>query len=112
MAQRIRFYLDENLPIAVATQLHRRGIEAVTVRDLGFLGDSDSNHLARSTRLGYVLCTNDADYVNLDAASAEHSGIIFGQQHKHGIGDWVRFLELLASVLDPEDMQNRVEYLG
>ncbi len=112
MAQRIRFYLDENLPVAVAAQLQRRGIEAVTVRDLGFLGDSDSNHLARATRLGYVLCTNDADYVNLDAANAEHGGIIFGQQHKHGIGDWVRFLELLASVLEPEDMQNRVEYLG
>jgi hypothetical protein len=112
LAPRIRFYLDENLPVAVATQLQRRGITAVTVRDLGFLGDSDANHLARATRLGYTLCTNDADYVDLAAAGCEHAGIVFGQQHKHGVGDWVRFLELLAAILDPDEMHNRVEYLG
>ena len=112
MAPRIRFYLDENLPVAVATQLQRRGIAAVTVRDLGFLGDSDSNHLARATRLGYILCTNDADYVNLATAGIEHAGIVFGQQHKHGVGEWVRFLELLASILDPDEMYNRIDYLG
>jgi hypothetical protein len=112
LAPQIRFYLDENLPVAVATQLQRRGIAAVTVRDLGFLGDSDANHMARATRLGYVLCTNDADYIDLATLGIEHAGIVFGQQHRHGIGDWVRFLELLASILDPEEMQNRVEYLG
>ena len=61
---------------------------------------------------GYVLCTNDADYVELATTSIEHAGIVFGQQHKHGIREWVRFLELLASVLDPEEMVNRVEYLS
>ncbi len=112
MAPGIRFYLDENVPVAVATQLQRRGVEAVTVRDLGFLSDSDPNHLARATRLGYVLCTHDADYVELASGGADHGGIVFGQQHKHGVGAWVHFLELLASILEPEEMQNRVEYLG
>ena len=112
MAPRIRFYLDENLPVVVATQLQRRGVEAVTVRDLGFLGDSDPNHLARATRLGYVLCTHDADYVELAADGVAHGGIVFGQQHKHGVGAWVRFLELLASILEAEEMQDRVEYLS
>ena len=41
----------------------------------------------------------------------EHAAIVFGQQHKHGIGDWVRFLELLAAVYDPEEMKKRIEYL-
>lgn len=111
MAPRIQFYLDENLPIAVATQLQRRGITAVTVRDLGLLGDSDINHLAHATRLGYILCTNDADYVDLAASGVDHSGIVFGQQHKHGVGERVRFLELLATILDPAEMSNRVGYL-
>ena len=112
MAPTIRFYLDENVPVAVAAQLQRRGVDAVTVRDLGFLGDSDLNHLVRATHLGYTLCTNDADYVDLAIAGIEHAGIVFGQQHKHGIGDWVRFLELLASVFEPHEMRNRIEYLG
>jgi len=109
---RIRFYLDENVPVAVATQLQRRGVDAATVRDLGFLGDTDANHLARATRLGYILCTNDADYIDLATTGIEHAGIIFGQQHKHSVGEWVRFLELLAAVLDPNEMRNRVEYVG
>lgn len=112
LAAQIRFYLDENVPIAVATQLQRRGVDAVTVRDLGFLGDTDTNHLARAARLGCILCTNDVDYIDLATTGIEHAGIVFGQQHKHGVGDWVRFLELLASVLEPDEMHNRVEYVG
>ena len=37
MAAKLRFYLDENVPIALAVQLKRRGIEAVTVRHLELL---------------------------------------------------------------------------
>lgn len=112
MAGRIRFYLDENVPVAVATQLQRRGFHTVTVRDLGLLGDSDFNHLVRAARLGYVFCTNDADFIALATSGLEHAGIVFGQQHKHGVGEWVHFLELLASIFEPEEMSNRVEYVG
>lgn len=111
MAARIKFYLDENIPIAVSTQLKRRGIEAVTVRDLGHLGDSDLNHLLRAAAMGCVLCTHDADYVDMAARGVAHAGIVFGQQHKHGIGDWVRYLELLAAFYQPDEMKDRVEYL-
>ena len=107
----IRFYLDENVPIAVATQLKRRNIEVVTVRDLGFLGDSDINHLRRATELGYVLCTHDVDYIELAVNGVEHSGIVFGQQHRHGIGDWVRFLELVHAAYAPDEINNRIEYV-
>lgn len=111
MATRVRFYLDENVPVAIARQLQRRGIDAVTVRDLGLLGDEDINHLERATSLGRVLCTHDADYVDLATSGVKHAGIVFGQQHKHTIGDWVRFLELVHGVYDAEEMHNLVEYL-
>ncbi len=108
---KLRFYLDENVPIAVADQQHRRGIDAVTARDLGVLGDSDINHLQRATAMAYVLCTHDADFVEMAAMGIDHAGIVFGQQHKHGIGQWVRFLELLNTVADQDDMRNRIEYV-
>ncbi len=111
MATAVRFYLDENVQTAVADQLKRRGIEVVTVRDLGQLGDEDINHLRRATEMGYVLCTHDSDYVELAASGVEHAGIIFGQQDKHSIGDWVKFLELVVSVYANTDMQNRIEYI-
>jgi hypothetical protein len=92
-------------------KLRRRGITAVTVRDLGLLGDSDENHLARATKMGYVLCTFDNDYLIMASKGIEHTGIVFGVQEKHTIGDWVNSLELLCTVYEPEGMNNNVEYL-
>lgn len=111
MAAPVRFYLDENVPIAIAVQLQRRGIEAVTVRDLRRLGDSDINHLQRASAMGYVLCTHDVDYLALAEQGVAHAGIVFGQQHRHGVGDWVRFLELLFAVVDADEMVARIEYI-
>jgi hypothetical protein len=111
LAAAIRLYLDENVPVAVADQLRRRGIEAVTARDLGVLSDSDVNHLARATQMGYVLCTYDSDYIELAASGIEHAGIVKGTAEKHWIGDWVKGLELIHAVYTDEDMRNHVEYL-
>lgn len=107
----IQFYLDENMPVAVADQLRKRGIQAVTVRDLHLLGDTDINHLARATEMGCVLCTYDTDYAKLAAGGMEHAGIILGQFPKHGIGEWVRELLLYHAIYTAEEMRNRVEYL-
>jgi uncharacterized protein with PIN domain len=111
LAARIRFYLDENLHVAIARQLRKYGIDVVTVRDLGLLGESDINHLVEATAQGRVLCTNDADYVQIATSGIAHAGIIFGQQHKHGVGEWVHFLELVYTVYEPEEMKNRIEYV-
>jgi predicted nuclease of predicted toxin-antitoxin system len=54
---KIKFYLDENLSVEIAEQLNRNGIDAITVRDIGKLGDDDQSHLERATSMGRVLCT-------------------------------------------------------
>ncbi len=110
-ARALRFYLDENLPVEIAAQLKARGIDMVTVRDLGLLGGSDVNHLQRAAEMGCVLCTFDSDFLRLAGEGTAHAGIVFGQQDRHYIGDWVKFLVLMHAVYTPEDMQNRVEYL-
>jgi hypothetical protein len=108
----IRLYFDENVEIAVAEQIQAHGIEAVTVRDLARLGDTDENRLARATQMGHVLCTCDQDYLRLAAEGVEHAGIIFAQDRTTTIGDWLRRLELICGVLTAEDMKNHVEYLS
>ena len=107
----LRFYLDENIPVAIAEQLKRRGIDVVTVRDLELLGEEDMNHLERAAAMGYVLCTHDADNVRLATSGIEHAGIIIGQQEKHWIGERVKGLTLYHTVYTAEEMKNRLEYL-
>lgn len=111
MAASIRLYLDECLTPVIASQLRRRGIDIVSVHDLGLTGDSDANHLARATELGRVLVTADVDFLLLAAAGFPHAGIVFGTQEDHSVGDWVRSLELICAVYSDEDMVDHVEYL-
>ena len=111
MEAAIRLYLDENLSPKIAEQLKLRGIDAVSVRDLGTLGDSDESHLARATRLDRVLVTSDVDFLRFTAEGINHSGIVFGTQADHTLGDWVKKLELICFVFSPAELENHVEYL-
>lgn len=111
MEAAIRLYLDENLSPKISDQLKLRGIDAVSVRDLGTLGDSDANHLERATRLGRVLVTTDVDFLRFAAERIHHSGIVFGIQSNHSMGDWVKKLELICFVYSSTDFENHIEYL-
>ncbi len=91
--------------------MRSRGIDVVTVRDLGYLGDTDLNHLQRAAALGRVLCTFDFDFVRLHAQGISHAGIVIAQHFDTTIGDWVRGLELICSAMSAEEMQNHIEYL-
>lgn len=61
----IRVYIDENLSPKIAEQLRLRGVDSVSVRDTGGLGDKDRDHLTRATREGRVLVTADADFLRM-----------------------------------------------
>ncbi|MBK8796565.1 MAG: DUF5615 family PIN-like protein [Anaerolineales bacterium] len=111
MAAAIHLYLDENLSPRIADQLRRRGVDVVTVHDLGVAGDTDENHLARAARLRRVLVTADVDFLVMAAAGQHHWGIAFGEQTTHKIGDWVNALDLLCAVYTPEEMANHIEYI-
>lgn len=111
MGAAIRLYLDENLSPAIAEQLRLRGIDAISVRDLNLLSDSDENHLRRAVAMERVLVTADADLLVMASEGVEHTGIVYGKQNRHSIGDWVTKLELICAVYDADDMKNHVEYL-
>lgn len=109
--QRIRFYLDENMPIELARQLRRRGIDAITVRDLDLLGDDDLSHLRRAAEQGRILCTYDKDYTRLAKQGIEHKGIVFISGKRRAIGVLVKCLEQMYLDYTSDGMQNKVEYL-
>lgn len=108
----IGFYFDENMDPAIAEQLVRRGINAITVRDLGELGDSDINQLQRATQMGCVLCTHDSDFLRLDAEGFEHAGIAFAPHYGATIGGIVKALVDLHQTMSAEQIRRRVKCLS
>ena len=67
-------------------------------------------HIWRWRRTKGVCSLQDADFLRLHAASVTHSGIAYAHQQAR-IGDIVRGLMLIYQVLEPEDMQDHVEFL-
>lgn len=111
MDSAIRLYFDEGVQVAVAEQMRKRGIDAITVRDLAALGDADRHHLQRASEMGRVVCTFDYDFLRLHAEGIPHAGIIIARHFDTAIGDWVRGLELICGTMTSEEMKNHVEYL-
>lgn len=110
MADRIKFYLDEHVPKAVAEGLRRRGVDVVTVQDLGLQAADDAQHMERATEEGRVLVTQDVDFLRLPASGAAHRGIVYAPQQT-SVSHLLRSLMLVHDLLTPNDMANHVEFL-
>ncbi len=108
----LRFYLDELMPVAIAEQLNRRGIDTKTVQDLRHKGRSDAFQLRQAHSMGRVLCTLDDGYFDLVKAGMSHSGIVFGsRKDRREIGTWVRSLVWMHATYTADEMTNHFEYL-
>jgi predicted nuclease of predicted toxin-antitoxin system len=109
---RPRFYLDENVPVAVEAQLATHGVDVVSARTVAALGEPDPDHLRRAASLGRVLCTHDQDFLRLAAQGVEHAGIVFARVRTFGIGQWVRALLRLHQQAEADSLRGRVVFLG
>jgi predicted nuclease of predicted toxin-antitoxin system len=105
------FHLDENVHLAVAEALRRRGIDATTPSDADLIGASDAQQLAFAGDEGRVLVTHDADFLRLHAQGVEHAGIVFCHAGRRTLRELIGGVLLLSASTPPADMQNRVVFL-
>jgi predicted nuclease of predicted toxin-antitoxin system len=107
--------MDVHIPAAITVGLRQRGVDVLTAQEDGGRRLPDDQLLDRSTALGRVLFTWDDDLLREATERQRHgmvfAGIVYGHQQNVTIGQCVRDLELLATVNEPEDCANRVEYL-
>ncbi len=109
---KIRVYLDENISFAVSEGLKRRGIDAFSAKDANTLGFSDKQQLDFSISQKATLVTTDVDFLRmLQKNNIEHYGIIYFEQEKYGVGDIIRKIEELVTILEPENFRNHIEFL-
>ena len=110
MSEQVKFYLDEHVHPAIAAGLQRRGVDVLTTKEAGMLSASDVEHLTLAAREGYVIFTQDDDFLRLHASGQAHAGIVYARQ-RTAVGYIVRGLMLIHQVLSAEEMNNRVEFL-
>lgn len=111
----LALYLDHHVPQAIADGLALRAIDVLTVRGDGRSHADDPSLLARATELNRVLFSQDDDLLAIarqwQARGRAFSALIYAHQLSVTIGQAVRDLLLIASVLDPAEMRNRIEFL-
>ncbi len=108
----MKIYADENVETSVIEGLRRRKVTVLSAVELGYSGKSDEFHLAHASDLQAVILTHDIDFLMMASRHGiKHRGIIFAHSKNVSIGDCIRGIELIASVLTDQDMRNHIEFL-
>ena len=110
MPEKIKFYTDENVSIAVVNGLRMRGINVLTAKEANMLQASDEDHIQFAKNEERIIVTQDSDFLRLHARGIEHAGIVYAHQLTP-IGDIIRGLMLIYEILEPEDMKNHIEFI-
>ena len=107
-------YLDEDVNVLLGELVTPRRFLALTARDAGQLGNSDSVQLAHAAEAGLAILThNRADFEELHrqylANGKNHAGIIVAMRRSpYEIAD--RLFQLLDAV-KADEMQNQLFYI-
>jgi hypothetical protein len=101
----------------LVTALRSRGVQVVTVLDVGLTEKTDEEQLSFATELGCVLYTfNVSDFHRLHmkfaAAGREHAGIILAPQQRYSVGEQLRRILRLRAAVTAASMRNQVEFLS
>lgn len=111
MTKPLPFHLDENVDVAVAYALRRRGVDVTLPMEVDLVGATDEAHLDFAHRRGRMVVTHDADFLRLHATGRPHGGIGFCASGTRSVGEISRALLNLHVRLSAEAMFNHVECL-
>ncbi|SRR5713226_3562739 len=107
--------MDHHVNAAITEGLRRQGIDVTTAYEDGAAQVDDPAILARATQLGRVLFSQDKDLLVVAEQwlreGREFAGLVYAHQLAVTIGQAIRDLTLIAQVLDPEDLWNRVQFI-
>ncbi len=111
----VALYMDHHVHAAITDGLRQRGIDVLTAFDDGAAELDDDELLQRATERGRVLFSQDRDLLvfahDWQRTGREFAGLVYAHQLGITIGQAIRDLELIATVAEPEDMRNVIEFL-
>jgi predicted nuclease of predicted toxin-antitoxin system len=111
----LHLYIDHNVHAGITRGLRQREIDCLTADEDGRSLANDDAILLRATELQRVVFTQDIDFVELASRFIKEgrnfSGVIYARQMGTTIGAAIRDLELMSTLLNPEEMINQVEWI-
>ena len=111
----LALYMDHHVHSAVTDGLRRRGVTVLTAAEDGATKFEDERLLRRATELGLVLFSQDSDLLTLAAMfqrqGIEFAGLFYVHQLRLSVGQVIEDLEIAAKALNPEEIENRIEFL-
>lgn len=110
----LRLYADECVDRRIVAGLRRRGVDVETAADAELLGAPDEQHLAHATGVARVVVSADRDFLALveerRRAGGEFAGLILVVAPT-AVGPVVQAIELIVSILEPDEMANWIEWV-
>lgn len=107
---RLELCTDEHVPDSYFTALQSNGFRVVAAMDERGDQTIDEKLLRWCADEGFVLLTNDRDFVRLDG-TIDHAGVILYATQNLGAGAVARGVRRIDRQLDPDEMGNRLEWL-
>lgn len=111
----LALYMDHHLHVAITAGLRQRGVDVLTAFEDSSHALADDLLLERATRLGRVLVTKDDDLLVIThhwlRAGRDFAGLVFSRHGDLAVGAAVSDLEIIAKVMDPTEMFNRVLFI-
>jgi hypothetical protein len=106
---------DENVILALVLGLRRRGMDVLTVQDLGKRGEDDPLLLDIAYQRDRIVLTNDQDFLSLAAERASRqelfAPIFYWPQQQRTVGELLGTVLPLAATLSYEEACSRVFFL-
>ena len=106
----VRYYVDEHVADAIVQGLRHRGVDVMTVTEVGMRGRDDPSQLEFALDLGRVIFTQDRDFLRLAAGGTSHAGVVYAPQGT-SVATIISGLLLIYNVLTAEEMSDCVEYI-
>ncbi len=102
---------DENIPYLIVEGLRRRGLNVVTVQEIGLSSEKDKVIIDRARKEGRIIYTRDTDFLRLHQIGYKHSGIFYHHPLSYSTGEVIRKITLVCESLSIEKMKNCVKFL-
>ena len=107
---RVRFHLDENVPLALAAALRRRAIDVTCTSEQELNGTTDEQQLDFASANQRIFVTQDKDFLRLHRKGARHWGIVFWRQDSVTIGAMLTHLVLIHDLMTAEEMRGQLDF--